>query len=175
MKPFKYLCCPFRESDHQEPARRTETSRHPSGWEIVRKIDQKDRKYIDKILAPPQGLPPERKVFRAIRDAMEKGGMPPTGPDWVDAEGGPNEDEAEEEVGDEAEAEEENEDEADAEEEAEEEEEADDEVEVEPGPVRKKLKPPAEAEKDNEPPAEAEPSVEAKKGNVPPAEAEKKD
>ena len=96
-------------STHQEPARRTEISRHPSGWEIVRKIDQKDRKYIDKIIAPPEGLPPERKVFRAIRDAVEKGGMPPVGPDWVDV-GENAEDEAE------AEAEEEAEDEAEGEE-----------------------------------------------------------
>jgi hypothetical protein len=82
---------------HQEPARRTEISRHPLGWEIVRKIDQKDRKYIDKIIAPPEGLPPERKVFRSIRDAVEKGGMPSVGPesDWVEAEA---EDEAEDEA-----------------------------------------------------------------------------
>ena len=88
-------------STHQEPARRTEISRHPSGWEIVRKIDQKDRKYIDKIIAPPEGLPPERKVFRAIRDAVEKGGMPPVGPDWVDV-GENAEDEAEGEEDEEA-------------------------------------------------------------------------
>ena len=92
---------------HQEPARRTEISRHPLGWEIVRKIDQKDRKYIDKIIAPPEGLPPERKVFRSIREAVEKGGMPSVGPDsdWVD-KGEETEAEAEDEAEDEAEGEE---------------------------------------------------------------------
>lgn len=125
-------------STHQEPARRTEISRHPSGWEIVRKIDQKDRKYIDKIIAPPEGLPPERKVFRAIRDAVEKGGMPPVGPDWVDV-GENAEDEAEAEAEEEAEDEAEGEEDEEADVGAEGKDGADDEAE-EPGPAQKKPK-----------------------------------